>query len=89
MAEDFKGRSEDVSMVDQHLLARLTFNKGKHDHFCVLLIHPFTLLFLGDRQVVQRVCSIKVSSNSSKPLFNQGNPFRILKSISVIKRSPN
>ena len=26
--------------------------------------------------------------SSSKPLFNQGNPFRILKSISVINRSP-
>ena len=25
---------------------------------------------------------------SSKPLFNQGNPFRILKSISVINSSP-
>ena len=24
-----------------------------------------------------------------KPLFNQGNPFRILKSISAINRSPN
>ena len=28
------------------------------------------------------------TDSSSKPLFNQGNPFRILKSISVINRSP-
>ena len=27
--------------------------------------------------------------SSSKPLFNQGNPFRILRNISVIDRSPN
>ena len=30
ISEDFRGRSEDVSIVDQHLLARLTFIKGKH-----------------------------------------------------------
>ena len=28
--EDFRGRSEGDSIVDQHLIARVTFNKGKH-----------------------------------------------------------
>ena len=31
---DFRGGSEDVSIADQHLSARLAFNKGKNSSLC-------------------------------------------------------
>ena len=33
MTENFRGRSEDVLIVDQHLLASLIFNKGKPNRY--------------------------------------------------------